>query len=80
MYPLSTPSLELYVAGLEMVNASSREMTPAICPRTGSHCLVSGPTGAAHRLGLKRSTLQSKMLQLGITRDDYNGPPRESGS
>jgi formate hydrogenlyase transcriptional activator len=39
--------------------------------------LVSGPTGAAHRLGLKRSTLQSKMLRLGITRDDYNGPPRE---
>ena len=25
MYPLSTPRLELYVAGLEMVNASSRE-------------------------------------------------------
>jgi NO-binding membrane sensor protein with MHYT domain len=39
--------------------------------------LVSGPTGAAHRLGLKRSTLQSKMLRLGITRDDYSGPPRE---
>jgi formate hydrogenlyase transcriptional activator len=42
--------------------------------------LVSGPTGAAHRLGLKRSTLQSKMLRLGITRDDYSSPPRESGS
>ncbi len=39
--------------------------------------LVSGPTGAAHRLGLKRSTLQSKMLRLGITRDDYSSPPRE---
>ena len=25
MYPLSTPRLELHVAGLEMVNASSRE-------------------------------------------------------
>jgi formate hydrogenlyase transcriptional activator len=39
--------------------------------------LVSGPTGAAHRLGLKRSTLQSKMLRLGITRDDYSGPTGE---
>jgi formate hydrogenlyase transcriptional activator len=39
--------------------------------------LVSGPTGAAHRLGLKRSTLQSKMLRLGITRDDYSSPPRD---
>ena len=40
MYPLSTPSLELYVAGLEMVNASSREhdssvlfrgLAPSLC-------------------------------------------------
>jgi formate hydrogenlyase transcriptional activator len=36
--------------------------------------MVSGPTGAAHRLGLKRTTLQSKMLRLSITREDYLGP------
>ncbi|MBI4850868.1 MAG: sigma 54-interacting transcriptional regulator [Acidobacteria bacterium] len=30
--------------------------------------VVSGPTGAAVRLGMKRSTLQSKMQKLGITR------------
>jgi formate hydrogenlyase transcriptional activator len=35
---------------------------------------ISGPKGAARRLGLKRSTLQSKMQRLGITRSDYSRP------
>jgi formate hydrogenlyase transcriptional activator len=34
--------------------------------------LISGPRGAARQLGLKRSTLQSKMQRLGITRADYS--------
>jgi formate hydrogenlyase transcriptional activator len=33
--------------------------------------VISGPKGAAVRLGLKRTTLQSKMQKLGITRQDY---------
>ncbi len=33
---------------------------------------LSGRTGAAYRLGLKRTTLQSKMHRLGITREDYS--------
>jgi len=33
--------------------------------------LVSGPHGAAAKLGLKRTTLQSKMQKLGISRRDY---------
>jgi formate hydrogenlyase transcriptional activator len=32
---------------------------------------ISGPDGAAARLGLKRTTLQSKMQRLKITRLDY---------
>jgi formate hydrogenlyase transcriptional activator len=36
--------------------------------------LISGPTGAAHRLGVKRTTLQSKIQRLGITRGDYSSP------
>ena len=36
--------------------------------------LVSGPLGAARRLGLKRTTLQSKMKKLNISRADYLGP------
>ena len=35
--------------------------------------MISGREGAAQRLGLKRTTLQSKMQRLGITRRDYSG-------
>lgn len=35
--------------------------------------VLSGPAGAARRLGLKRSTLQSKMQRLKIKREDYLG-------
>jgi formate hydrogenlyase transcriptional activator len=35
--------------------------------------MMSGPKGAARRLGVKRTTLQSKMKRLGITRKDYSG-------
>jgi len=34
--------------------------------------LISGSQGAAARLGLKRTTLNSKMRKLGITRKDYS--------
>jgi len=37
-----------------------------------THGMISGPTGAARRLGLKRTTLQSKMVRLGIRRKDYS--------
>jgi formate hydrogenlyase transcriptional activator len=33
--------------------------------------VIAGIRGAAARLGLKRSTLQSRMLKLGITREQY---------
>ena len=35
--------------------------------------VLSGPHGAAERLGLKRTTLQSKMQRLKIKREDYSG-------
>lgn len=35
---------------------------------------ISGPAGAAKRLGLKRTTLQSKMQRLRITRPEYIDP------
>ena len=44
---------------------------PSRKPRGGS-----GPGGAARRLGLKRTTLQSKMRRLKITRPDYSDPPQ----
>lgn len=33
--------------------------------------IISGPSGAALRLGVKRTTLQSKMKQLGISRAEF---------
>ena len=33
--------------------------------------IIGGPGGAAERLGLKRTTLNSKMKKLGIERSDY---------
>jgi formate hydrogenlyase transcriptional activator len=36
--------------------------------------VLSGPKGAARRLGLKRTTLQSKMQRLKILRKDYSDP------
>ncbi len=36
-----------------------------------THGALSGPSGAAARLGLKRTTLQYKMQRLGISRMDY---------
>jgi formate hydrogenlyase transcriptional activator len=33
--------------------------------------MIGGPTGAAARLGLKRTTLNSKIKKLGISRSDY---------
>ena len=33
--------------------------------------LIAGPKGAAVRLGLKRTTLNSKLKKLGIERDDF---------
>jgi formate hydrogenlyase transcriptional activator len=39
--------------------------------------MIAGPKGAARRLGIKRTTLQSKMKRLGITRQDYAEPAAE---
>ena len=36
-----------------------------------THGRISGPRGAAHLLGIPRSTLQHKMQKLGITNENY---------
>ncbi|HLB89335.1 MAG TPA: helix-turn-helix domain-containing protein, partial [Terriglobales bacterium] len=33
--------------------------------------VIAGPRGAAVRLGLKRTTLQSKIQKMGICREEY---------
>jgi len=50
---------------------AEREHILRILRETGG--VLSGPDGAARRLGVKRTTLQSKMQRLKITRPDYMG-------
>ena len=33
--------------------------------------VIAGPHGAAVRLGMKRTTLQSRILKMGISRQEY---------
>ena len=51
------------------LETAEREHILRILRETGG--VISGPRGAAARLGLKRTTLQSKMQKLGINRQDY---------
>jgi formate hydrogenlyase transcriptional activator len=68
----------------EPLEESDRNQIPAVLEeadrkrilavREETHWRVSGPHGAAARLGLKRSTLQYRMARLGISRT-----PRSAG-
>ena len=53
---------------------AEREHIIRVLRETGGQ--ISGPDGAARRLGLKRTTLQSKMQRLKITRQDYSDSSR----
>jgi len=59
-----SPSTEESLQGIE------RELIIRVLRESGG--MISGPGGAARRLGLKRTTLQSKMQRLGISRKDYS--------
>lgn len=74
---LRIPMIELQAAPLaphspeeRTLQNAEREHIIRVLRETGG--VVSGPTGAARRLGLKRTTLQSKMQRLHITRKDYS--------
>ncbi len=56
----------------QSLDHAEREHILRVLRETGG--ALSGPDGAAHRLGLKRTTLQSKMQRLRITRQDYTTP------
>jgi formate hydrogenlyase transcriptional activator len=59
-------------AGEQTLDAAEREHIIRVLRETKG--MISGPDGAARRLGLKRTTLQSKMQRLKITRQDYSDP------
>jgi formate hydrogenlyase transcriptional activator len=70
--PLAEFHSETADAAAPSLEAREREVIIRVLQETGG--TISGPTGAASRLGLKRTTLQSKMQRLGITREDYSDP------
>jgi formate hydrogenlyase transcriptional activator len=53
------------------LNNAERQHIIRVLRETGGQ--LSGAGGAAHRLGLKRTTLQSKMQRLKISRQEYTG-------
>jgi len=54
----------------DTLNSAERDHIIRVLRETNG--VISGPDGAATRLGLKRTTLQSKMQRLGIQRSDYS--------
>jgi formate hydrogenlyase transcriptional activator len=80
--------------GIEVIAASPAQTTlkgseRALISRTleAAGWLIGGPTGAAAKLGLKRTTLISKMKKLGIARparqsnqDGLDGDPEQPGA
>ena len=72
--PLAELEIEMLQGGSSdhTLDTVERQHILGVLRETGG--LLSGPTGAAHRLGLKRTTLQSKMQRLRIAREDYLGP------
>ncbi|HVO60221.1 MAG TPA: sigma 54-interacting transcriptional regulator [Terriglobales bacterium] len=74
------PTLTIPAAELRPLNESSSRRDTSLETAEREHILrilretggvISGARGAAARLGLKRTTLQSKMQKLGISRLDY---------
>jgi PAS domain S-box-containing protein len=74
------PALRAPLAELELTTGPVKEETTNLHDAEREHILrvlreakgmISGPAGAAKRLGLKRTTLNSKLKKLGIKRADY---------
>jgi formate hydrogenlyase transcriptional activator len=76
---LTVPLGELRLSPQDSLNDGTleslqRETIVRVLRETGG--VLSGPHGAAARLGLKRTTLQSKMQRLGISCEEYENQQR----
>ena len=69
--PEPRPAVAASDAPDNTLDNAERQHIIRVLAETGG--VLSGPDGAATRLGLKRTTLQSKMQRLKITRKDYLG-------
>ena len=74
------PALRAPLAELELAEEPSPESDSTLETTEREHILrvlreakgvIAGPNGAAARLGLKRTTLNSKLKKLGIERGDF---------
>ncbi|MGA3212197.1 MAG: PAS domain S-box protein [Terriglobales bacterium] len=73
------PALRAPLGELESAEEIAAESDPSLEAAEREHILrvlreakgIGGPKGAAKRLGLKRTTLNSKLKKLGIRREDY---------
>ncbi len=74
------PALHAPLAELEMAEEVNTEPDPTLEFAEREHILrvlreakgmIGGDNGAARKLGLKRTTLNSKLKKLGIERGDY---------
>jgi len=73
--PVEDFKAEIAQAPEESLRETEREHIVRVLRETGG--MISGPTGAAIRLGVKRTTLQSKMQRLGIKRREYSRKKQE---
>ena len=64
--PQGKTVLAIAATGLGTLEFAEREHIMRVLSET--HWIIGGPTGAAVKLGMKRTTLQSKMKKLGIAR------------
>jgi formate hydrogenlyase transcriptional activator len=69
--PLAEFQAETSNSKEQSLEDAEREHIVRVLRETGG--VIAGPTGAARRLGLKRTTLQSRMQRLKITREDFSG-------
>lgn len=67
--PLAEFRIETANGAEPSLEATEREAIIRVLRETSG--VIGGPTGAARRLGLKRTTLQSKIQRLAITPKDY---------
>jgi formate hydrogenlyase transcriptional activator len=77
---LNVPLVDLNLAAQDSHKDSTlervlRENIVRVLRETGG--VLGGPRGAAARLGLKRTTLQSKMGKMGIFREEYENQQRD---
>ena len=68
---LQTANHPAVAAGTTLEEAERQQILRAL---RETKWVIGGPAGAAARLGIKRTTLQSKMLKLGITRPSDPAP------